>query len=436
MNLFGHHIGVFLFGYFLGCKCVLSEDILRYGIIIDAGSSGSRIHLYTYFVGGKYGDFHLVGDDLMKVKPGLSAFASDPTSAGASLAPLLTHAEKNVPPSSCPSTPIFLMATAGLRLTGAAVATEILRSVRKTLAGTPFLFHPHWAYVMSGGDEAVFGWLTVNFLLTKFTSRSLLSGVLDLGGGSIQFTHSELTGSQARLPAPSKRVMFGGEEYRLHATSYIGFGLDAVRDKVARALMQQKLDEGGPLEHPCLPTGYQTPNDVFVGKASFKDCEALYHHIFHDGCDNPPCSINPFPVSSLQEAIFGFSYFFDRTAAIGLLDGDFRMGGTQNMTVSDMRCAAEALCALGHLEMEARAVGCEDADKWMNFCGDVTYMIVLLEHGIGIDPAKMLTMGKTVNGVELVWTLGALIDYAATLQNPPSIYAEVLLPPTLRSTEI
>ena len=63
----------------------------RHGIVFDAGSSGSRIHVYTWKTGGggPKDHFDLVEDNILKIKPGLSAYKDKPSEAGASLLPLL-----------------------------------------------------------------------------------------------------------------------------------------------------------------------------------------------------------------------------------------------------------------------------------------------------------------------------------------------------------
>ena len=61
----------------------------HYGIVFDAGSSGTRIHVYTWQTGGggPKDSFDLQSDELLKIKPGLSAYKDKPSDAGASLAP-------------------------------------------------------------------------------------------------------------------------------------------------------------------------------------------------------------------------------------------------------------------------------------------------------------------------------------------------------------
>ena len=67
----------------------------RWTIIIDAGSSGSRVHVYE--VGrSASGLAQLTHPASLKVSPGLSAFAEAPQYAGQSLLPLLSFAALQV----------------------------------------------------------------------------------------------------------------------------------------------------------------------------------------------------------------------------------------------------------------------------------------------------------------------------------------------------
>jgi apyrase len=127
----------------------------EYGVVIDAGSTGSRVHVIAYRSSSSSPASALPRIDWartasMKAAPGLSSFASDPGGAGRSLAPLLEFARRRVPPESWAETDVRLMATAGLRLLDAAVAEAVLDSCRVLLRGSGFQFQDDWATVISG----------------------------------------------------------------------------------------------------------------------------------------------------------------------------------------------------------------------------------------------------------------------------------------------
>jgi apyrase len=77
---------------------LLLQDI-GYAVMIDAGSSGSRVHVYNYnppAAAGMYASVRLP-EARMKVSPGLSSFAAaHGRGAGDSLVPLLEFAKQQV----------------------------------------------------------------------------------------------------------------------------------------------------------------------------------------------------------------------------------------------------------------------------------------------------------------------------------------------------
>jgi len=66
------------------------EDPTSYAIVIDGGSSGSRVHVYSMHV--EHGKMPRLKakEAVLKVQPGLSTFSEDPSKAGESLRPGLT----------------------------------------------------------------------------------------------------------------------------------------------------------------------------------------------------------------------------------------------------------------------------------------------------------------------------------------------------------
>lgn len=64
--------------------------------MLDAGSTGSRIHVYKFIQDAK-GRIDVVSEVFVQVKPGLSSFATDPAGAARSLDPLMDAALEAVP---------------------------------------------------------------------------------------------------------------------------------------------------------------------------------------------------------------------------------------------------------------------------------------------------------------------------------------------------
>lgn len=75
----------------------LQREALRI-IVLDAGSTGSRIHIFSYFpaVGvGRFPQFSL-SSTFGRVDPGLSSFEHNPAAAGPHLRPLIDLAKSQV----------------------------------------------------------------------------------------------------------------------------------------------------------------------------------------------------------------------------------------------------------------------------------------------------------------------------------------------------
>ena len=102
---------------------------------------------------------------------GLSSFAENPEGVPAYLAPLLEHARTQVPPSLQAETPIFLLATAGMRLLTPHQQAHVLQETCDFLK-----FHSHFKIddpspagpcgnsvrIITGEEEGLFGWIGVN----------------------------------------------------------------------------------------------------------------------------------------------------------------------------------------------------------------------------------------------------------------------------------
>jgi Golgi nucleoside diphosphatase len=256
----------------------LPKESYNYLAMIDAGSSGCRAHVFRYgMLGSSTGKLYILPKHVSKkVRPGLSTFAENPTAAGASLADLVAFMKTEVPESEWSQTPIWLKATAGLRMLETSKSTAILNSVRGFLSdpvNSPFYFENGMARIISGQEEGAFGWISVNYLkkiIGPFAGADQAAtidtayAVVEMGGASTQVTQIIPHGHRI-----NHQYMYAfsiqGSNYELYTHSYLGYGSDQARIALNQHLVETSLapaaaasDASSPktLVDPCLNPGY------------------------------------------------------------------------------------------------------------------------------------------------------------------------------------
>ena len=178
----------------------LPKESYNYLAMIDAGSSGCRAHIFRYgLLGSSSGSLYILpGHKSLKVRPGLSSFASNPEKAGESLQGLIDFMKQEVPEAEWAETPIWLKATAGLRMLDETTSTAILKSVQDFLGNpqqSPFFFRADFASIIPGVEEGAFGWISVNYMMKvigPFRDKPTVPtadtayAVVEMGGASTQ----------------------------------------------------------------------------------------------------------------------------------------------------------------------------------------------------------------------------------------------------------
>ena len=386
--LFPGSVPTALHGAVDGALAAAGLETRAHAVVIDAGSTGSRVLAFTFHRGLLSGELTLDDELWHEVKPGLSSYANDPAAGAKSVDELLELARKKIPKANWDSTPLTLKATAGLRLLKKEEADAIIEEVEKTLRTSGFKPEETLIEIMNPTDEGIFAWFTVNFLLGKLSKPLEESSVtLDLGGGSTQITFAPdgpVHGIRGRKHFMHNATIMG-QPSELYSHSYLGLGLMAAREAIflASSDSQDKLQ----LSSPCVthqePLQWEYKGKKYTissSQASFQNCIAQVNKVVNSANVHTPKDL-------AQKEIVAFSYFYDRAVERRLIQG---FAG--QIPVSSFIYEAQRAC-----------------DPYSNsqfFCVDLAYISALLTKGYGLPPDKVLNLYKKIDGHETSWALG------------------------------
>ncbi|KAM3603566.1 uncharacterized protein V6R79_025010 [Siganus canaliculatus] len=379
-----------------------------YAVMFDAGSTGTRIHVYTFI--HSFSDELPVLDNEMfhSVKPGLSAYADSPEMAGHTVRMLLKVAKKTVPRLEWKRTPVVLRATAGLRLLPADKASALLEQVQNVFDESPFLVPDNSVSIMNGTNEGVLAWVSLNFLTGHLKAQTKKTvGILDLGGGSTQITFlPRLRKTIENIPVADYVARFNifNTTFELYTHSYLGHGLMAARLATLGALGAEGL-EWRVFRSSCLPKKFRDDwsfggltyrvsgdPDGYVGyKLCYQEVLKVVKGIIHQPHELEDSSV-----------FYAFSYYFDRAVDAGLIDEIH--GGM--LEVRDFKKRAKEVCN----KMAKHPL------VTSFLCMDLTYITCLLKDGFGFKDGTVLQLTKKVNNVESSWALGATLDHFHNLR--------------------
>ncbi|KAF2646146.1 guanosine-diphosphatase [Massarina eburnea CBS 473.64] len=436
-------------------KCLKSyskdKPLIQYALMIDAGSTGSRIHVYKFNNCGPTPELESEIFEQTEKKAGgsgLSIYREDAEGAAKSLDVLMDVAVKNVPQSYQSCTPVAVKATAGLRKLGDEMSEKILKAVRARLE-TQYPFpvvseEQGGVQVMPGEQEGVYAWITANYLLGKIggPDKTPTAAVLDLGGGSTQIvfqpTFPEAPGGgmpQKLADGDHKYALkFGGRDFELYQHSYLGYGLMEARNNLHSAIVdavyQENKDVGSkewlkkPIVNPCIAPGMSKKIEVHLpkdhalgstvtvnmtGPSTFaaSTCRGIAEKTLHKDqeCSLAPCAFRgvhqpSFEKTFSREDVYLFSYFYDRTQPLGM---------PESFSLFELRDMANRVCKGEEAWDVFHSVeGAYDELKGRpEYCLDLNFMLALLHTGYDMPIEREVKIAKKIKGNELGWCLGA-----------------------------
>ncbi|WOL05380.1 hypothetical protein Cni_G14108 [Canna indica] len=278
---------LFLFSLILLCSkffhTSFSHETPKYYVMLDCGSTGTRVYVYKWSIdrSERYKNLPIALQSLpqgpqrnprtqsgrayhrMETEPGFDKLVRNGSGLRAAMLPLLEWAEKQIPKHAHKSTSLFLYATAGVRRLPSSDSEWLLDEAWTILKNSSFLCRREWVKIISGMEEAYYGWIALNHhtgLLGSLSSQKTY-GSLDLGGSSLQVTFETETPTNDDT---SVSLRIASASHHLSAYSLSGYGLNDAFDKSVAHLFRKLVSEkpglnNGKLQlrHPCLNSGYR-----------------------------------------------------------------------------------------------------------------------------------------------------------------------------------
>jgi len=482
-----------------------------HALIIDAGSTGSRLHVFEYeprivssqnvvelqsaLDGSKLSLPQSHSHWTERLSPGLSEFSSLLGLTGNDdeydtivtseealdralaeyLQPLLAFAQTLLEGKvgALHTFPIYLRATGGMRMLPSDDRDAILHGVRRVLSNpihSPFYFEPSFASVLSGEEEAVFGWAGVNYLMSTLlpdNNRGSVKsyGALDMGGASTQISFTLADGD---IISNLFNYHLGGtQNWSIYANSFLYYGLNEAFKRVnhlvwqehhaARVSTWQDVD----VTNPCLPGGSSlqipletiTPNQMSsLNKTSsddasrttnvitisnhdatgnFSQCAGLAQTLLlpdtanNSNCANGECSVAGVYQPSLptkqnlrntQSNTQNGHVEFVAFSAYAHVWNMLRL--SPRASIRQLRSAASRIC---HLSLEELQHYCVEhglqtsAEHQMQICFRASYTFEILHHGYGFELDDTVTVIQEYEGKEVGWALGSVLYEINTL---------------------
>lgn len=457
----------------------------RYGVILDAGSSGTRLHIYQWKDPKKAA--HGASDAELrslprlttekkwtkKIHPGVSTFGEKPEDVGPDhLKDLIKHALKVIPESKIDDTPIFLMATAGMRLLPKFQQTRLTGEICSYLRqNTRFLLPDCNLHiqVIPGETEGLYGWVAANYLLGGFDRPSEhqhgkghhIYGFLDMGGASAQIAFAPNTTEAEKHSNDLKllrlRTLDGSPaEYKVFTATWLGFGVNQARESYLKNLQELYApSKSGEIPDPCMPKSLRTTLDgkeapkgrstkpTLVGTGAFDECLKMTYPLLGKDkpCPDSPCLLNGQHVPAIDFDVNHFvgvsEYWHTTHGVFGGKDDEAYDFATYQKRVKDF-CSRDWEA----IQSKVDGRGADNVKYAMEACFKASWLLNVLHEGIGIPriglehlPAFNVSNGALesakskgfvdpfqpvdkIDTVEVSWTLGKMVLYAAG-QIPP-----------------
>ncbi|CAF4067225.1 unnamed protein product [Rotaria sp. Silwood2] len=386
-------------GVYVSEKLANENPDLHYGIVIDCGSSGSRLYIYIWPEhSGK-------PNELLQIKQLLDS--------------------KGIPQKQ--------------------LLEDLFNDIERDYK---FLIEKTHIQVISGQLEGIYSWIAINYVLGRFQNTNTESksvtndnsnlnskrrpttvGVLDMGGASAQIAF-EVSKTTPIVGKEVAEFSLGYDEhqealkYKIYVTTFLGYGANKAYEKYIDRIISIGLNSStsdSPYiridDADCLPRGYSTnytrnnKTIIMTGEGDFANCTKHLVMLLNLNatCLNKPCSLNGIyqpQINYDSQDFYGFSEFWYTMQDILKLGGPYTRLAFLN--------ASTKFCNANWNDIrqwyDEKSHPNINLDRLILQCFKSAWLYAFLHDGLKFPMNyQRLRSASLVNNNDVQWTLGAIL---------------------------
>lgn len=344
--------------------------------VIDAGSTGSRLHVFAYDNDETNSPIHINEIWSKKIKPGFATIEPNQNTIDAYLTTLLSGAPNE-------QVPVYFYATAGMRLLPGSKQKNYYQQLQYW-----FSQQSQWqlieAKTITGNEEGLYDWLAVNYHLGTLQSpQSKSVGVMDMGGASVQIVFP-IQKDQANINNSQTEFDLYGQHFNLYVHSFLGLG----QTEMSHQFLNSKS---------CFANEYPLP-DGESGRGNASSCEL--------------------EVSSLMNNVHGVNNIIRPLLTANPVDSWYSIGGISSLADNKLFHFENNQLTNKNLLQQADTQICQEQWDKLNtqfpnddfiyeYCLFSSYYYALMVDGYGLAPDQPVNYISTDKNLD--WTIGVVL---------------------------
>ncbi|WP_339057676.1 hypothetical protein [Candidatus Regiella endosymbiont of Tuberolachnus salignus] len=355
------------------------EKNIRYEVVFDAGSSGTRAYLYQ------------INKDVMKITPLFDVEKKLPLEKVDDIKtelinPMLGEIatfllqEHQIKPDEVV---VSILGTAGMRKVTESQQKEIY--VRAKEAVSDNNFKPGEFRTISGQEEGVYAWVDVNYLNGTLEKKKT-KGIIEIGGSSAQIAFA--TDKTKHQDDNIMSIKINDINHNVYAVSFLGLGSNDFNLSIT-----EKSEKDF-----CYPKEYNENN--ISGNFSLEKCSAIVDSI-----------LTQFP--NLKKLTQNKEFYNSEFFAISGLYQTLNFFGMKDEDKTGLTNKIKDLCKKDYSDI---VIYSENRDKYNTFnkCANAVFANELLFNVLNLPSSHIKAM-KKINNTDIRWALGYAI-----LSNKPN----------------